>query len=69
MQNFEGIVLIWSQASSEIFNSYSLASPEECKLMRAFAQINLSQFAVRSRGEWSHLQQGNDSQISYLFFF
>ena len=48
--------------------SYSLASPEECKLMRAFAQINLSQFAVRSCGERSHLQQGNDSQISYLFF-
>ena len=37
--------------------------------MRAFAQINLSQFAVRYRGERSRLQQGNDSQISYLFFF
>ena len=32
--------------------------------MRAFAQINLSQFAVRSRGERSRLQQGDDSQIS-----
>ena len=48
---------------------YSLASPEECKLMRAFAQINLSHFAVRSRGEWSHLQQGDNSQISYLFSY
>ena len=37
--------------------------------MRAFAQINLSQFAVRSRGERSRLQQGNDSQISYLSIF
>ena len=37
--------------------------------MRAFAQINLSQFAVRSHGERSRLQQGNNSQISYLFFF
>ena len=36
--------------------------------MRVFAQINLSQFGVRSRGERSRLQQGNDSQISYLFF-
>ena len=35
--------------------------------MRAFVQINLSQFAVRSRGEWSRLQQGDDSQISFLF--
>ena len=35
--------------------------------MRAFAQINLSQ--LRSCGERSCLQQGNDSQISYLFFF
>ena len=34
--------------------------------MRAFAQINLSQFAVRSRGERSHFQQEDDSQISYL---
>ena len=51
------------------YHSYSLASPEERKLMRAFAQINLSQLAVRSRGERSHLQQGSDSQISYLFFF
>ena len=51
-------------------HSYSLASPEECKLMGAFAQINLSQVAVRSRGEWSRLQQGDDSQIffSYLIF-
>ena len=32
------------------------ASPEECKLMRAFVQIYLSQFAVRSHGEWSCLQ-------------
>ena len=37
--------------------------------MRAFAQINLSQFSVRSRGERSRLQQGDDSQISYLLFF
>ena len=37
--------------------------------MRAFVQINLSQFAVRSRGERSRLQQGNDSQISYLSIF
>ena len=35
--------------------------------MRAFAQINLSQFAVGSRGEWSRLQQRDDSQISFLF--
>ena len=49
-----------------IGNSYSLASPE---LMRAFVQINLSQFAVRSCGERSHLQQGDDSQISYLFSY
>ena len=51
------------------FNFYSLASPEERKLMRAFVQINFSQFVVRSRGEWSILQQGNDSQKSYLFIF
>ena len=37
--------------------------------MRAFVQINFSQFVVRSRGEWSILQQGNDSQKSYLFIF
>ena len=49
-------------------HSYSLASPEECKLMRAFAQVNLSQFADRSRGERSRLQQENDRQVSYLFF-
>ena len=48
-------------------HSYSLASPEECKLMRAFAQISLSQFVVGSRGEWSRLQQGYDSQISFIF--
>ena len=36
--------------------------------MRAFAQINLSQFAVRSRGERSRLQQGDDIQVSYYFF-
>ena len=36
--------------------------------MRAFAQINLSQFAVRSRGERSRLQQGDDMQVSYYFF-
>ena len=53
----------------DILIPYSLASPEECKLMRVFVQINLSQSVVRSRGERSHLQQGNDSQISYLFFF
>ena len=35
--------------------------------MRAFAQINLSQFAVGSRGERSRLQQRDDSQISFLF--
>ena len=51
------------------FNSYLLASPEECKLMRAFVQINFSQFVIRSRGGWSRLQQGNDSQKSYLFIF
>ena len=34
--------------------------------MRAFAQINLSQFVVRSCGEWSYLQQGDDSQIFYF---
>ena len=51
------------------YNSYSLTSPKECKLMRAFAQINLSQFAVRSSGERSRLQQGDDSQISYLFSY
>ena len=43
-----------------IQHSYSLASPEKCKLMRAFAQINLSQF-------WSRLQQGDDSHISFTF--
>ena len=47
---------------------YSLASPVECKSIRAFAQINMSHFVVRSRGERSSLQQGNDSQIGYLFF-
>ena len=47
---------------------YSLASPEECKLMRAFVQINLSQFMVRSRGKRSRLQQGDDSQISSFDF-
>ena len=36
--------------------------------MRAFAQINLSQFAVRSRGEWSRLQQGDNSQMSSFDF-
>ena len=36
--------------------------------MRAFAQTNLSQFAVRSRGERSRLQQGDDIQVSYYFF-
>ena len=36
--------------------------------MRVFVQINLLQFAVGSRGEWSHLQQGGDSQISLIFF-
>ena len=51
-----------------MYSSYSLASPEECKLMRVFVQNNLSQFAVRSHGEWSCIQQGNNSQISYLFF-
>ena len=35
--------------------------------MRGFAQINLSQFAVGSPGEWSRLQQGDDSQISFIF--
>ena len=37
--------------------------------MKAFAQINLSQFAVASRGERSRLHQGDDSQISFLFLF
>ena len=37
--------------------------------MRAFAQINLSNFAVRSCGEQSHLQQGDNSQISYLLSY
>ena len=50
-------------------DSCSLASPEECKLMRAFAQINLSQFVVRSCGERSCLQQEDDSQISFFFLF
>ena len=36
--------------------------------MRAFAQINFSQFEVRSHGEWSHLQQGDNSQISSFYF-
>ena len=36
--------------------------------MRVFVQNNLSQFAVRSHGEWSCIEQGNNSQISYLFF-
>ena len=36
--------------------------------MRAFAQINLSQFAVRFRDERSRLQQGDDSQISSFDF-
>ena len=49
-------------------NSYSLASPKECKLMRALVQINLPQFAVRSRGDRSHLQQGGDNQISSFDF-
>ena len=35
--------------------------------MRAFAQINLSQFVVGSRDEWSCLQQGDNSQISFIF--
>ena len=35
--------------------------------MRAFAQINLSQFAVGSCGEWSRLQQGDGNQISFIF--
>ena len=37
--------------------------------MTAFVQINLSQFAVRSRVERSRLQQGDDSQISSTFYF
>ena len=54
----------------QTFHSYSylFASPEECKLMGALAQINLSLIAVRSRGERSRLQQGNNGQISCLFF-
>ena len=48
---------------------YSLASLEKWKLMRAFAQINLSQFVVRSCGERSCLQQENNSQISFFFLF
>ena len=32
--------------------------------MRAFVQINLSQLAVRSRGERSHIQQGDDSYFN-----
>ena len=35
--------------------------------MRGFTQINLSQFEVRSRGERSRLQQGDDSQISSFY--
>ena len=35
--------------------------------MRVFAQINLSQFAVRSRGERSRLKRGDDSQISSFY--
>ena len=42
------------------------APPEECKLMRAFAQILLL-FTVGSHGEWSCLQQGDDSQVSFIF--
>ena len=61
-------IVCGSHHTSGNISSYSLASPEEFKLMRAFVQINLSQFAVRSCGEWPCLQQGNDSQISYLFF-
>ena len=37
--------------------------------MRAFVQINLSQFAVRCGGERSCLQQGDDSKISFLFSY
>ena len=37
--------------------------------MRAFAHINLSQFAVASRGEWSRLQQGGGSQVRFIFLF
>ena len=37
--------------------------------MRVSAQINLSQFAVRSCGERSRLQQGDNSQISFLFSY
>ena len=37
--------------------------------MRVFAQINLSQFGVRSRGERSRLQQGDDIQISFVFSY
>ena len=46
-----------------------LTCMEECKLMKAFAQINLSQFAVRSPGKRSHLQQEDDSQMSLIFHF
>ena len=45
--------------------SYEFASLEECKSTRAFAQL---QFAVRSRGERSRLQQGDDSHISSFHF-
>ena len=37
--------------------------------MRIFVQINLSQFAVRSRGERSRLQEGDDSQTSFIFTY
>ena len=37
--------------------------------MRAFVQMNLSQFAVRSCGERSRLQQGDNSQITSFYFF
>ena len=46
---------------------YSPASLEDCKLMRAFAQLNFLQLVVRSRGKWSRCQQGGDSQICYYF--
>ena len=50
-------------------HSYLLTSPKEYKFIRAFAQSNLSQFVVRSRGQRSRLQKGDDSQISSIFYF
>ena len=46
----------------------TLPSLEGCKITRAFAQINLSQFALRSHGEQSCFEKRDDSQTSSFYF-